>query len=62
MSPNKKWLSGGFTINDHEIDVPDPKQINPNDLDDMSPLGDWIDYTNFNASASEEDRKGNCFQ
>ena len=64
MTPDKKWFSGGYPINDHEIEVPDPKQIKPQNHIDMSTFGtDWsTDYTGFNESASEDDKKGIDFQ
>ena len=62
MTPDKKWLSGGYPINDHEIEVPDPKEIKPHIHNDMSAFGTWLDYTGFNESASEDDKKGIDFQ
>ena len=59
MSPEKQWFSGGFLLNDHEIETPDPRPFKPQDLVDMSPFGTWDQTTPiFNSSATDDDKKG----
>ena len=59
MTPDTKWFSGGFLLNDHEIENPDPQQIKPQDHVDMSPFGTWKHTAPiFNSSASDDDKKG----
>ena len=59
MSPNAKWLAGGFALNDVQIETPAAKEIRLSDYSDMSPLGNWIpEIPTFNSSATEKDKSG----
>ena len=58
-SPTNKWLAGGFPINDHEIETPEPKEVASDNYVDMSPLGDWVrNIPTFASNATDEDKTG----
>ena len=57
MSPDKKWLAGGFPVNDHEIENTGPKEVTPTNYVDMSPLGNWIHNIPTFASNATEDKQ-----
>ena len=59
MSPEKKWLAGGFPINDHEIENTGPKEVSSTNYVDMSPLGNWIhNIPSFASNATNEEKSG----
>ena len=61
MSPDRKWWSGGYKLNDHEVEHSDAKQIEPSNYNDMSSLGKWnMDIPTFNESLSDEENSGIC--
>ena len=56
---NNKWLAGGFPINDHEIENPGPKEVDPDSYVDLSPLGDWVrNVPTFASNATDDDKSG----
>ena len=57
MSSDQKWLAGGFPVNDHEIEIINPKEVSPTNYVDMSPLGNWMHNIPTFASNSTDDKK-----
>ena len=56
---DQKWSSGGFEINDNEIDINGPSEIILSDYIDMTPLGNTLELMpDFSLNATDAEKSG----
>ena len=59
LSPDQKWMAGGYGPSDHDIEALPAEEVLPEDYKDMSPMGIWMpNIPAFNDSATDDDKLG----